>query len=134
MFIRKLEPANFIETVIWRRLTKHFFNPWNASLETGTKAICLYKFWLLKFNQNLLIVEDVGNGMIPSLIRNSVVMTVNKKTRCEYKPRISSIWCEVQILTPFSYEIYCLYVCNNVWFGRYVSRVWNNTLPTWGWR
>jgi len=89
---------------------KHFINLWNATLETGAKAICLYKFWLLKVNQNFIVVEDVGSGMISSLIRNSALMTVNKKTQCEYRSIISFILCEVQILTLLSYEKYCLYI------------------------
>jgi len=106
---------------------------WNATLETDATAICLYKFWLRKFNQKLLLVEDVGSRMISILIRNSALMAVNKKNQCEYKPSISFILCEVKILTLFSYEKYCLYVCSAVRFGRYVPRAWNNTLPPWGW-
>jgi hypothetical protein len=53
---------------------------WNAA------AICLYKFWLRKFNKKLLVVEDVGSGMIPNLVRNYALMNVNKKTQCKYKP------------------------------------------------
>lgn len=50
--------------------------------------------------------------MIPSFIQNTALMTVNKKTQCGYKPRISFILYEVRILTLLSYEKYCLYLCN----------------------